>query len=205
MSSWSAAAQDPDDAGRPGAFEPFRRRRSGWTLEALVEDLEQQAAGHRARARAEDVEALRVASFAELDLASRLHGAGLEPGADLEIQVLGGRRFRGAWLRTGADFVVLDTGGVQWVVMSTAIASIGGVGRRSVVAEARSLPSRLGLRSVLQGIVDRDLECALLLRDASLKQGRPLRVGRDFAEFTDPESRGAVFLVPFSSLAAVRL
>ncbi len=182
-----------------------RRRLSGWTLESLIEDLEQQACGLDARERADDVQALEVATYAELDLASRLHGAGAGAEMDLQVQVLGGRQLRGACIRTGADFLVLDTGGVQWVVMTAAIASVGGLGRRSVAPQARPLTSRLGVRSVLQRIVEQDLECALLLRDASMKHGRPVRLGADFAEFVDPDSQGVGFLVPFSSLAAVRL
>lgn len=177
------------------------------TLSALFADLEQQAAGQALEARDEEVSALEVASYAEVDLVARLHGslpAATTAGtAELDVRLLGGQHLRGHLSRVGADFLVLDVeaSATQWVIAIEALAAVTGLGPRVLVPAARPLQARLGLRSVLRELADQGIEVSLLMRDGARVEAEVLRVGADFVELRD--SGSGVAVVPLAALGAL--
>lgn len=173
-----------------------------------MEDLEQQALGASHQVRDDEVDQLGAAAHAQVGLTARLHGE-LASGrrGELAALIVGGLRLRGQLVRVGVDFFMLDGEAGQWAVMTSAVATLTGLGHHAVLPEARPLTSRLSLRSVLARLGEERLECALVLRDATRLRGVPLRSGADFHEFLVPADRSGseAFVVAAGALAAVRL
>lgn len=182
------------------------REPGGWTLAALLADLEQQAGGLAQASRDEEVAELEQAHYAEIDLLARLHGAAPRT-PELDVRLLGGAQLRGRLVRVGADFLVLgaESSAAQWVVPTAALARVGGLGggtvERALLPDARPLPARVGLRSVLRELGEQEVDVSLLLRDGSRLSARVLRVGTDFVELGGAD--GSASLVPTGSLAAL--
>lgn len=182
---------------RPGA--------GGWTLDSLLADLELQAAGRADEERDEEAAALAVASYAEVDLAARLHGALLarEPDAEIELRLVGGEQLRGRLVRVGADFVVVESPDpqrrTQWAVATAALTSVVGLPPRAMVSQARPIRSRLGLRSLMRELADQWAAVRLVLHDGSHLEGQASRVGADFVELADDR------IIVLGAIAAVGL
>lgn len=174
-------------------------------LLAVFDDLEQQAAGLALSERDAEVAELGRAAYASVDLASRLHDA---PGRQVRLVVWGLGPITGEVVRVGSDFLVLDDAGRLAVVRTAALVRVAGLSDHAVGAEARSLPARVGLGSVLRGFAEAAVPLAAYLVDGTLVHGRTRRVGADFVELWDigPEgdSPGTWQLLPFESLAALR-
>lgn len=171
-------------------------------LAGLFDDLEQQAEGLALVERDLEVaEALR-AEYAQVDLVSRLHGS---LGAPLRLAVTGVGLVEGELRRAGDGWCLVDTGQREWVVRLPAVSSVRGLTDRGVVASARPLTARLGLASVLRGLVELRAESVLHRTDSTMLQGRLGRVGADFVEFAVAgEGAGYLEVVPFAAVAAVR-
>lgn len=178
-------------------------------MSALFEDLEQQAEGLSLGARDIEVAELRLAEYAEVSLAARVHASG---GHDLVVRLLGGRTVTGRLTRVGEDWLLLESGdpatgrpGVGWVLRTAAIFSVAGLSDRARGPETWPVTDRLTLRAVLRRFAGEQLRCVLHSVDDHAIEGRVGRVGQDFLEL-DVGDRGstAVQVVPLSSLAALQ-
>ena len=178
-------------------------------VEALLGDVEQQAEGLALVARDAEVAEFRRAEYAQVDLLGRLHGSS---GRRLAVELAGTDPLEAVLTRVGADWCLLEAGGREWVVRLAAVRSWRGLADQVVPAAARPLTARLGLGSALRGLAEARAETVLHRTDAVTRRGRLLRVGADFVEVLaggeggdGTEGRGgAVEVVPFAALAAVR-
>jgi hypothetical protein len=176
---------------------------TGWEqrLLAVFDDLEQQAEGLALAERDARVTDLSRAGYGEIDLLARLHGA---VGTGVALTVAGAGRVRGTVVRAGADWLLLDDGGHEWLVRPAAVVEARGLPDRAVEAAGRPLTARLGLGSVLRSVAA-DAEPVLLHRtDGEVLGGRLHRVGADFVEIVDDGQAGGVAVVPWHAVAAVR-
>ena len=74
-------------------------------VNALLEDLEQQALGLHLLARDQELAEREQAEYAQVSLRGRWHGA---VGAQVQVGLSTGQRLRGTVQRTGADWVSDD-------------------------------------------------------------------------------------------------
>ena len=187
-------------------MKPEPPQRDADHLARLLEDLEQQAAGLHADERSAEVSSLATAHYAEVDLASRLHG---HVGGEVTVHVLGNAQVRGALIAMGDDYLEIKGPGQRWWVLLTALVSVQGVGQAALPAPARGMRSRLGIRSVLRGLAEEGREVGLLARDGEIRQLTIRRVGADFVECSPAADIGRAsaaddrVLVPLSAAAAV--
>jgi hypothetical protein len=93
-------------------------------------------------------------------------------------------------------------GGAEWLVASTAVVSARGLSPLARPPSLRPVTSRLGLGSVLREVAAELSAVTLHSRDGQSRRGRLARVGKDFLELLPHD--GAVEVLPFSGLAAVR-
>ena len=143
-------------------------------LARLFDDLEQQAEGLALVERDTEVAEAVRAEYSQVDLVSRLHGS---LGLPLRLAVAGVGTVEGELRRAGDGWCLLDTGQREWVVRLPAVSSVRGLADRGVVASARPLTARLGLASVLRGLVEMRAESVLHRTDSTLLAG-PARPGR---------------------------
>ncbi|GAB3260065.1 hypothetical protein GCM10027425_22930 [Alteromonas gracilis] len=146
---------------------------------ALIDDLEQQAAGLDLRARDAEVDDLRVGEYAEVTLASRWHAS---VGARVRVDLLGGVVVQGAVLRTGPDWALVDESGREVLLRLAAVRQVQGLSPRSVAPETLGVVRRLGVRSVLRRLVEEGADALWLATDGSRVECRLMRVGADFVE-----------------------
>jgi len=170
-------------------------------LPAVLEDLEQQAAGLALEERDDVVRDLADAAYAEVTVAARLHAA---IGATLRFRLAGGWRVDGEVQRVGADFVVLGAARrTSWVVRLAAIRSADGLPLRSRSGTTLPVTARLGFGSVVRHLGE--TECTLHDVDGIASSGWPVRTGADFVELGPaPGATGAGRVVPLEAIAALR-
>lgn len=168
-------------------------------LFAVLDDLEQQAAGLYAVDRAAELADRSRSEYATVTLASRLMAS---VAHELVLTVAGIGQVGGELQRLGAGWALLHGPGGDWVVPLDAIAAVRGASPRSVPEVAWSPLTRLGLGSALRTLSDAGERCLVHLRDGTRWDGRMLRVGADFAELE--VAQGRVELVSFGALAAVQ-
>ncbi|MDQ6642262.1 MAG: hypothetical protein M3Y66_07205 [Actinomycetota bacterium] len=178
----------------------------GWesSVLALLDDLEQQAEGLHLVERDLEVADRGVAEYAQVSLASRLHGAA---GREVRLTLLGGLTLAGAVERTGADWLLLiDQTQREWVVRQGALAVLQGASSRAVPDAALGVLRRLPLRSVLRRLAEEGAGCLLHLVDGGRLEGRLLRLGDDFAEVRlgGGHSTDGYDVVPLTALAAIQ-
>jgi hypothetical protein len=169
-------------------------------LEGLFDDLEQQAEGLALSERDALVAEQRVAEYARVDLAARLHGS---VGTRLGCEVVGVGRVEGGLSRVGDGWLLLETDHEEWLVRLYAVLALHGLSERAVAADLRRVTARLGVASALRQVAE---DCAEVL--VHLIDGRTLRVllgrvGADFVEVADAGTR-QVSVLPFTAVAAVR-
>lgn len=174
----------------------------------LFEDLEQQAEGAALAARDSEVAELARAEYSEVDLASRWHAS---VGCDVELACLGGLVVRGRVTRVGAGWcLVADRadapGGAgghteEWLVALATLVSVRGLSTRARPLSTRPVTARLGLASALRGLAEEQQPVTLVRPDGERRQGLVGRVGSDFLELV---ADGAVEVVPFSAVTALR-
>jgi hypothetical protein len=171
----------------------------------LFDDLEQQADGLDLSRRDAEVAELARAEYAQVDLASRLHGS---IGRRLVVDLEGFGVLDGEVNRVGEGWCLLSSGAQEWLVRLAATRSLRGLAERGVPAQARPVTARLGLASALRRVAEAQVEVALHRVDASTTRGRLLRVGVDFLDLrTETDGTGPagpVQTVPLAALAVVR-
>ena len=178
-------------------------------LLALFDDLEQQAEGLALSARDAEVAELGRAEYAQVDLASRLHGS---VGRRVGLVVEGLGRLDAVLARVGAEWCLADDGSHEWLVRVDALMQVSGLGEQAVDARHRSLGARLGFGSALRGVADERLPVLLHLRGGGTVRGTVRRVGADFVELLAGLPDGAWAdaasarpeVVAFGAVAAVR-
>lgn len=176
----------------------------------VLDDLEQQAEGLALAERDARVADLARAEYAEIDLFSRLHGA---VGAELRLVLRGAGRLRGTVVRVGADWLLVDDGGHEWLVRAAVLEEVRDLPDRVVGEDARPLTARLGLGSVLRSLAHDAVPVLLHRTGGDVVRGRLRRVGADFVELENDGSVGTpqgvsgadgVAVVPWHAVAAVR-
>ena len=171
---------------------------------ALLDDLEQQAEGLHLVERDLEVADRTRAEYAQVSLASRLHGL---DGRGVRLSLLGGVDLAGTVTRTGVDWLlVTDDPGREWLVRHAAVAVVRGASGRAVSDDALGVLRRLPLRAVLRRLADDGVECVLHLVDGARVDGRLLRLGADFAEvrLTGKTTTEGYDVVPLAAMAAVQ-
>jgi hypothetical protein len=168
-------------------------------LQALFDDLEQQAAGLSLAERDAEVAELRRAEYAGVDLAARLRAS---VGARLLVDVLGVGPVEGELHRVGLGWLLI--GATQdWIVTASALGSARGLLDRVAPAGGQPVQDRLGIGSVLRQLSGARCEVVVHRTDGRSTRGTLGRVGADFVEVLAGES-GHLEVLPFTAVAAVR-
>jgi hypothetical protein len=168
---------------------------------ALFDDLEQQAEGLALADRDAEVAERGRAEYAQVDLAARLHAS---TGSRVALGVAGVGQLEASLVRVGADWLLVTTGGQEWVVRFAALTSVRGLSARAVSEPARPLTARLALGSALREVAEGRAPVVLHRTDGSVLLGVVRRVGADFLEVTVERTRPGEEVLPFGQLAAVR-
>ncbi len=177
----------------------------------LFADLEAQASELDRTQRAGEIDERARAEVGRLRLIDRL---GPAIGVPLRVSCVGELTLRGRLSGLGADWLLLaeDAGGEALVALS-AVSSIAGLGRLSAAPGSEGpVASRLGLRSVLRGVVRDRSFVRVHLRHGAAVDGTADRVGADFIELASHPAgelrrRGEVrdvLLLPLANVSAVR-
>jgi hypothetical protein len=167
----------------------------------MLDDLEMQAEGLHLAERAIEVDELRSAQYAEVELVARLHAS---IGAAVRVGTTDGLQLHGRLAGAGADWLLVDDGhGSAWFVRVAEVAVVSGLGSRSVPDEARPLSARLSLRSVLRRLADERESCGLFLRGGRTVRGVLARVGADFVELRQDDV-GEMLTVPIAAIVVVQ-
>jgi hypothetical protein len=165
---------------------------------AALEDLEQQAAGLELEERVGQVESLSEAAYAEVSLASRLQGS---VGGGVRVGLVDGAEVSGRLARAGADWLLLDSGGAEWLVPLRGAAYVGGLGSSAFPEQHWPLTARLSAGSVLRRLARERRACVLRLRGGTQLHGSLGRVGADFVTATTGTGEATV---PLGALVAVQ-
>lgn len=168
----------------------------------VLDDIEQRAEGLHLLERDAEVADLAVTEYSSVTLGARLHAS---LGLELRLRLVGGPQVSGRLARTGADWLLLVEGPVEWIVRHAGIASVAGASVRADSEETWSVFDRLTLRAVLRRLAEANEDCVVRFLDDRRVEGRVVRVGRDFFELRVGEGRDRlVQLVPVSSVAALQ-
>ena len=174
-------------------------------LQGLFEDLEQQAEGLALSERDALVAEQRVAEYAEVDLAARLHGS---VGARIGCEVVGVGRVEGELSRVGEGWILVETDRDEWLVRLPAVLAIRGLADRAITADLRRVTTRLGVASALRQVAEDRAEVLLHLVDRGTLRVLLGRVGADFLEVLEVvevvEAASQRSVLPFTAVAAVR-
>ncbi len=168
-------------------------------LFAMLDDLEQQAEALYDADRDAEVADRSRAEYGAVPLAGRLM-ASLDH--DLSLEVLGVGRVTGTLQRVARGWLLLESGGVEWVVALPAVVAVVGASPRAVPEVAWSPIARLGLGSALRRLSEAGERCVVHRTDGGRSDGVVRRVGADFVEVE--VATGRVELVAFSAIAAVQ-
>lgn len=177
-------------------------------LLALFDDLEQQAEGLALSARDAEVAELGRAEYAQVDLASRLHGS---LGRRVGLAVTGVGRLDARLGRVGSDWCLAETATHEWLVRLDAVTRVGGLGEQAVDPRHRALAARLGFGSALRGVAEDGAPVLVHLLDGTQARGWLRRVGADFLELRAEQdvawgdrAGGRLDAVSFAAVAGVR-
>lgn len=153
----------------------------GWEDEVfqLLEDLEGQAEVGFAAEREQEVAERSAMEYRDVTWASRVHGS---LGAEASVRVEGVGVLSGTLAGAGSGWLLLESGQRSWLVCTSAVCWLSGLGRRSVPRAARGVAARLGLGSPLRRMAERGTQMQVHLRDGSVQRGQVSRVGADFCE-----------------------
>jgi hypothetical protein len=167
----------------------------------LLDDLEQQADGLALAQRDAEVAELARAEFAQMELATRLHGS---LGRRLLLDIGGVGVLDGVLSRVGSGWCLLDTGAREWLLRTGAVRSLRGLAERGLVPQVLPVTARLGMGSALRSLAGARVEVVLHRVDGVLTRGHLERVGADFLELRAGDgAAGYLETVPFDALAAV--
>jgi hypothetical protein len=174
--------------------------------DALFADLEAQlSAAGSAELSAEVAERSR-AQWARTELPDRLRAI---QGQPVQLLLHGGERVSGVCADAAPQWVVVDLDRGQVLVPLSAVAAVGGLGRR-VAPPAGQVLRRLGLGHALRALARDRVPVRVLTRGGWLS-GTIDRVGADHLDLAEhatgePRRSGAVrgvLTVPFAALCAV--
>jgi hypothetical protein len=173
---------------------------------AVLEDLEQQAAGLRLAERDAEVAEMSVAEYSRIGLAERVHAS---LGRELTVRLRGGHAVSGRLARCGPDWLLLVDGPaqrpVQWIVHRQGLSTVSGLAGRADSEETWPVADRLTLRSLLRRLSSEVASCVVHLVDRSELRCRLGRVGHDFVEVhAEDGGRRGPQAVPLDAVAAVR-
>lgn len=180
--------------------------------ESLFEDLEAQLRAEQLRGQAAEIQEMVRVELTRQLLVDRLRTL---TGRQLEIGLLGGTEIHGRLAHTGRGWLVIDTGGHEYLVLETGMASIGIASDvQGTASDADPDPDPgLGLGSALRALVrDRCRVSIHGIDGAILGEGTLDRASRDFVQLAvherDQYRRAPavrrVQLIPLHSIAAVR-
>ena len=170
-------------------------------VNALLEDLEQQALGLHLLARDQELAEREQAEYAQVSLRGRWHGA---VGAQVQVGLSTGQRLRGTVQRSGADWVLLaDALGAELLVPHHGVLTVAGLPNRAIADEALGVLQKLSWRSIVRGLISQHATCSVTVLDQSLHVGRFTKAGADFVEFAAQGSD--VVVMPWRAVALVRV
>jgi len=177
--------------------------------ERLFADLETQFAAADDDELAAELADRTRAEVARVSVADRLRAA---TGTSIEVVLEGGHLVSGPVARTGAGWLLLDTGGAgSALVVTTAITELRGLGVDAVPPAALDpVAARLDLGHVLRGIARDRSAGAIGLVDGRILHATIDRVGRDFIDVAAPSvedsRRSGVrrWCLTFGALAVLR-
>jgi len=185
-----------------------RAARADDGVSAVIEDLEQQAAGMVLAER--DAELLDRArgEYAGVELAGRVHAS---VGHRVVLGLVGGRGVEGRLDAAGRGWCSVSPASAQGpvpeasltVVRLAAVVTVAGLSARAVPEQARPVTARLGLGSALHRMSGHGGEVVVELVTGRNLCGRIGRIGADFVELETGSASGTV-LVAFAGIAAVR-
>src|SRR5665213_88651 len=177
----------------------------------LFDDLEAQLGEAEAAELAAEVTDRSRRELSLLRLVDRLRPV---IGLPLTLRLVGAGAIEGELAAIGPDWLLLtEVGGREALVAAHSVLSIGGLAAQTAVPHGEGqVAGRLGLASVLRGIVRDRSAVALTLVDGSTAAGTLDRVGADFVELAEhapgePRRHDAVRAVrayPLTSLVVVR-
>lgn len=139
-------------------------------------------------AEQEAVERAETSSRARHELGSlrfveRLGGA---VGSPVVLLCRGAGQVSGTLSDVGRDWLLLDDGGRELLVATAAVRAVGGLGRRTAVAQgAGPVTSRLDLRRALRGLARDRASVQVLLDEGTSLHGTIDRVGADYVELAE--------------------
>jgi small nuclear ribonucleoprotein (snRNP)-like protein len=175
---------------------------------AVLEDLEQQAAGLVLAER--DAELLDRArgEYAGVELAGRVHAS---LGSRVTLELLGGRGLEGRLAAAGSGWCSVSPAPASasipetaaTVVRLAAVVTAAGLSARAVPEQARPVTTRLGLGSALHRLAGQRRDVVVDLVTGRSVHGRLGRIGADFVELETAGASG-IMLVAFAGVAAVR-
>jgi len=169
---------------------------------AVLDDLEQQAAGLHLVERDAEVADLSVAEYSKISLGARLHAS---QGLELRVRLVGGHQVSGRLARVGEDWLLLVDRSAEWIVRYDGIVSLTGLSARANSEETWSVMDRLTLRAVLRRLSGVSEPCLVHFVDDQQVKGRVGRVGRDFFELHVGEGQDrSVQVVPVATLSALQ-
>ena len=168
-------------------------------LFAYFDDLEQQAEGVFGLERDLEVAERAAAEYAAVTAASRLMAS---VGGEVALQVQGLGHVGGCLRRVADGWCLVQSPAQTWIVRQGAVMSIRGASPRSVPEAAWPVAGKLGFGSALRRLADAGETCRIVLLDGTRFDARVVRVGRDFVELLQGDSREPA-LVRFEAIAAV--
>jgi hypothetical protein len=175
-------------------------------LDALFEDLEQQAAGLEAAERDAELADRVRGEYATVGLADRFHAS---LGHDVGLVLHGGHVVEGRLTDAGRGWCAVRPPyrPTTWLVRLPAVSVARGMSARAAPEAARPAVSRLGLGSALHRFTEGVPDVGLHLVSGAPWQARVLRVGADFVEVLrlPGGDAGASELVSFDALRAVHI
>ena len=166
-------------------------------LEALFEDLEQQAAGLDLSERDGEVADRSVAEYARVELLARVHAS---VGRQVTLTLLGAGPVAGVVGAAGRDWCLLvdgPSGAGDVLVRVAVLRAAQGLSPRAVVEDARPVTARLGFGAALRRLTEEEPEVLVQHVDGVRSRVAVTRVGADFLEAGDT-------VLPMACVAAVR-
>jgi hypothetical protein len=122
------------------------------------------------------------AEIGAVQLAQRLRGA---LGSRLSLTCRGAGQIGGVLAHVGADWLLLeDDGGRQYLVASSAVRAVAGLGRCTAAAEPEGRV-RMDLRRALRGLARDRAAVQVILDDGGVLTGTVDRVGADYVELAE--------------------
>jgi hypothetical protein len=148
----------------------------------LFADLQAQFDEEEAAAERGESASRARAEIGAVQLVQRLRGA---LGSRLSLTCRGAGQIGGVLAHVGADWLLLeDDGGRQYLVASSAVRAVAGLGRGTAAAEPEGRV-RMDLRRALRGLARDRAAVQVVLDDGGVLTGTVDRVGADYVELAE--------------------